>query len=71
MAKPLSSEAGVPPGTKLVIEDRENPDGSWSAARRYLRFPDGSIRDLAIAALSSGHMKSNAGRSGASSHLLR
>ena len=34
------------PGTKVIIKERRNVDGTWSEIERYILLPDGSRREL-------------------------
>lgn len=59
--------ADLSAGTKVVFETVENDDGTCTIVRRYLRFPDGSCRDLpSIAACKVGQPNSNGARPSAS-----
>ena len=44
-----------PPGTKVIFETEENSDGTRKITRRYIRFPDGVLRELSIAPAKMGH----------------
>ena len=61
----LQEARSLPEGTKVVVKDRRNADGTWIVTERYLLFPDGTTRDLFTANCNSEQSKSNADLSGA------